>query len=372
MADEKRVLILNAGSSSLKWVVLSTPARQTVTQGTLTWRERNVQRHSDEIRAVVETLPAVDAVGHRVVHGGDVFTRAVLVSPDVRVGIATLAHLAPLHNPAALSAIDAISAQSPMLPQIAAFDTSFHATIGPSARYYALPWQWTQQWSLRRFGFHGLSVQYAVQRVTTLLGHCPARLIVCHLGAGCSITAVENGISVDTSMGYTPLDGVMMATRSGAVDPGLLLALQMDHGLTAPEILAGLEERAGLLGVSELSGDFREIVMAKQNGHAGAALAYAMFCRRLVHTIGGMIAVLGGCDCLVYTGGIGEHSADLRRDVTSQFVYAGLTIDDASNRVALGDACVSEPEAPTQIWVVTAREDLAILDSVQSVMGWPP
>jgi acetate kinase len=214
-----RVLVLNAGSSSLKWSVLDAATEEVAVQGTESWAEQDPGRHAAEARAVLRRLPAVDAVGHRVVHGGATFREAVVIDATVRAAIASLAALAPLHNPAALAGIDAVAEARPALPQVAAFDTAFHATIPDAAALYPVPWDWTQRFGHRRFGFHGLSVMYAVHRTRGLLGEMPRRLVVCHLGAGCSVTAVQEGRSVDTSMGFTPLEGVMMATRCGSLDP---------------------------------------------------------------------------------------------------------------------------------------------------------
>src|SRR5919202_4152538 len=263
-----RVLVLNAGSSSLKWAVLDAATEAVAVQGTESWAEQDPMRHA-AVQALLHRLPAVDAVGHRVVHGGATFRAAVVVDADVRAAIAELAVLAPLHNPAALAGIDAVAEAWPALPQVAAFDTAFHATMPDAAALYPVPWDWTQRFGLRRFGFHGLSVLYAVRRARELLGEVPRRLVVCHLGAGCSVTAVQEGRSVDTSMGFTPLEGVMMATRSGSLDPGLLLYLQQHQGVSVAALDDGLNDRSGLLGVSGVAGDLRAVLAAADGVTSG-------------------------------------------------------------------------------------------------------
>jgi acetate kinase len=364
-----RVLVLNAGSSSLKWSVLDAATEAVVVQGTESWAEQDPGRHAAEARAVLRRLPAVDAVGHRVVHGGARFREAVVVDAGVRTAIAELAALAPLHNPAALAGIDAVAEAWPALPQVAAFDTAFHATMPDAAALYPVPWDWTQRWGLRRFGFHGLSVMYAVRRARGLLGEVPRRLVVCHLGAGCSVTAVQEGRSVDTSMGFTPLEGVMMATRSGSLDPGLLLYLQQHQGVSVADLDATLNDRSGLLGVSGVAGDLRAVLAAADGGDERARLAYAMFIHGLVRMVGAMVAVLGGVDALIFTGGIGEHSPRVRRDVAAAFASAGLRLDATANAAPAGDGDVAPGDAAVRVLVVAAREDLAVLWEVKRVLA---
>jgi acetate kinase len=361
-----RVLVLNAGSSSLKWAVLDAATEAVAVQGTESWAEQDPMRHA-AVQALLHRLPAVDAVGHRVVHGGATFRAAVVVDADVRTAIAELATLAPLHNPAALAGIDAVAETWPALPQVAAFDTAFHATMPDAAALYPVPWDWTQRWGLRRFGFHGLSVMYAVRRARELLGEVPRRLVVCHLGAGCSVTAVQEGRSVDTSMGFTPLEGVMMATRSGSLDPGLLLYLQQ-QGVSVADLDDALNDRSGLLGVSGVAGDLRAVLAAADGGDERARLAYAMFIHGLVRMVGAMVAVLGGVDALIFTGGIGEHSPRVRRDVAAAFASAGLRLDAAANEAPTGDVDVAPGDAAVRVLVVAAREDLAVLWEVKRLL----
>ena len=363
-----RILILNPGSSSLKWTVLDAACEAVEAQDAAAWDGLEGGRYEAAVRAALEHLPPVDAVGHRVVHGGATFREAVVIDERVREAIAALAVLAPLHNPAALAGIDAVARTFPELPQVAAFDTAFHATIPEAAAIYPLPRDWTRRWGLRRFGFHGLSAQYAVRRSRELLGTVPRRLVVCHLGAGCSVTAVAHGHSVDTSMGFTPLEGLMMGRRSGSVDPGLLLHLLNRSAVTPAQLDEALNERSGLLGVSGVSADMRAVVAAAEAGDRQAALARAMFAHRLVGTVGAMAAVLGGLDALVFTGGIGEHSPWVRRAVADAFGYAGLRLEGPRNAAPTGDMDVAADDSAVPVLVVRAREELTILGEVRRLL----
>ncbi|HEY3063587.1 MAG TPA: acetate/propionate family kinase [Chloroflexota bacterium] len=366
----QRVLVLNAGSSSLKWVVLDAATEESLEQGTATWQGAEGGRHEQELAQALGDLPAVEAVGHRVVHGGLDFREAVEVDDKVRARIVALSELAPLHNPAAVAGLDAARARFPQAQQVAAFDTAFHATLPEEVSHYALPWEWTVRWGLRRFGFHGLSVEYAVSRAHELLGRQSKRMIVCHLGAGCSVNAVADGRSVDTSMGFTPLEGLMMARRSGSVDPGLLLYLLDRNRLSPADLDHGLNEQAGLLGVSGVSADMRDVLAAEAAGNERAHLAVAMFVNRLVSTVGAMTATLGGLDTLVFTGGIGEHSAPIRARVVAALDHLGARLDHDGNDSAAIDLDVAGSDSGVRILVIGAREDLMILRHVKRVLGW--
>ncbi|HEX8967254.1 MAG TPA: acetate/propionate family kinase [Chloroflexota bacterium] len=371
MSSSRLVLVLNAGSSSLKWVVLEAATEAIVHQGQATWDVTEPGRHATEVARALDSLPPLDAVGHRVVHGGARFQRPVLVDQSVRDQIADLTELAPLHNPAAVAGIDAVRAQFPDLPQVATFDTAFHASMPDAAAIYPLPRAWTTRWGLRRFGFHGLSVAYAVGRAHELVGRLPRRLVVCHLGAGCSISAVADGRSVSTSMGFTPLEGVMMARRSGSVDPGLLLYLLSRQGLDVAELDQALNEHSGLLGVSGVSADLREVLDAAAAGHEPAQLARDTFVHSLVAHAGAMIAVLGGIDALVFTGGIGEHSSVIRAGVSAAFGYVGLRLDRRLNEAAAtDDRDIAAGDSAVRVLVIGAREDLTIVRQVRQVLGW--
>lgn len=334
-----RVLTLNAGSSTLKWTLLD--GRERADGGTEDWSATPLERRGEPVRALVRRIGRFDAVGHRVVQGGAIFSQAVVIDATVRAQLETLAALDELHMRPALAGIDAVSAELPSLTQVAAFDTAFHHTMPDAAALYALPYEWSERWGLRRFGFHGLSVQWSVGQAFRMLGAMPAKLIVCHLGSGCSITAVAGGRSIDTTMGFTPLEGVMMGTRSGSVDPGLLMYLQARCGVTLDELRDALANRSGLLGVSGVSNDLRKVLAADT---PRARLAFEMFVWSIRRAVGAMAGVLGGADALVFTGGIGENSEPVRGGVSA--ALPGATV-----------------------LVIEAREDLVILDEVERLTG---
>jgi acetate kinase len=359
-----RVLVLNAGSSTIKWSVLDADTRASLQAGNDAWPSPDLERRGAVVRAIIRRATGVDVVGHRVVHGGNRFTGSIVVDADARAALETVAELDPLHMRPALAGIDAVSAELPSVMQVAAFDTAFHARMPEAAAGYGLPFEWSERWGLRRFGFHGLSVAYAVGRARALLGGTPPRMIVCHLGSGCSITAVADGTSIDTTMGFTPLDGVMMATRAGSVDPGLLLHLLAHKGVGVEELRETLETRSGLLGVSGVSGDLREVLAAADGGAARARLAADRFVWTLRRAVGSMASVLGGADALVFTGGIGENSERIRADVAAALRFAGLRLDDLANGAGGGDRVVSAADSSIVALVIEAREDLTILDEV--------
>jgi acetate kinase len=360
-----RVLVLNAGSSSLKWSLLDAGTEIVEADGNEDW-----QGGQEAARAALDRLrplPAPDTIGHRLVHGGLRFRAAVRLDEVSRAALLDLAEIDPLHTGRALELIDAAIETFPGVPQIAAFDTTFHATIPDAAAIYAVPYEWTRDWGLRRFGFHGLSVAYAVRRSTEILGDVPGRLVVCHLGSGCSVTAVREGRSVDTTMGFTPLEGVMMGTRSGSLDPGLLLYLERQHQMDASSLEEALNQRSGLLGVSGVSADLRKVIEAADAGNERAQLAYEIFVHTLCRAVGAMTGGLGGIDALIFTGGIGEHSARVRQDVATALAFAGLTLDTAKNDAAKADTEISAPGSAIRALVITAREDLSVLAEVRRV-----
>ena len=371
VTTNRRVLVLNAGSSSLKWTLLDAGTEKVEDQNAESWHgEDDAGQHVAAIERVLASIPPVVAVGHRVVHGGSVFRESVIVDERVCQTIGDLADLAPLHNPAALAGIDAVTRARPDVPQVAAFDTAFHHTIPDAAALYAVPRSWTEQYKLRRYGFHGLSVSYALRRCQELLGRQPRKLVVCHLGAGCSVTAVADGRSVDTSMGFTPLEGLIMATRSGSIDPGLLLYLLTRRGMPAQVLDTALNQRSGILGVSGISADFRIVLTQAEDGNVDAALAYQMFIHSLVRTVGAMVAVLGGLDALIFTGGIGEHSAPVRAAVAAALAYLTVLLDVEANEQRSDDADIAAHDAAVRVLVVTAREELPILADVRRLLRW--
>jgi acetate kinase len=358
-----RVLVLNTGSSSVKWTVFAAD-KTVLASGSEAWAAEDGAARADQLRTALERAPTFDVAGHRIVHGGTRFREAVVIDDDVREKLAGLSTLAPEHMQASLAGIRAVSAAFPMVPQVAAFDTAFHATLPEAAAGYGLPFEWTERWGLRRFGFHGLSVAYAVERANEILGALPSRLIVCHLGSGCSVTAVEDGRSVDTTMGFTPLEGLMMATRSGSVDPGILFYLQEHCSVSTDDLRDTLTKRSGLRGVSGISGDLREVLDAADRGSSRARLAYERFVLSIRRALGAMAGVLGGVDAIVFTGGIGENSVRLLRDATSTLRFAGLELAEDGDAPSDGDRDIAAPASRVRVLVVHAREDLAILKEV--------
>lgn len=359
------VLIFNAGSSTLKWSALDSRTEAIEAEGTEPWAEAG---EPAQLEAILERAPAAGAIGHRIVHGGSRFQSAVIIGPEVRAALAELVPIDPLHAPASLAAIDAIRKARPGIVQVAAFDTAFHRTLPDAASHYAVPLEWVERFGVRRYGFHGLSVAYAVERSRAIFGRLPRRLVVCHLGSGSSVTAIEDGRSTDTSMGFTPLEGVTMATRSGTVDPGALLYLVREGHLTLAELDDALVRRAGLFGLSgEKSGDLRLVLAAADQGSARARLAYAQLLHSLRRAIGGMIAVLGGIDALVFTGGIGEHSARVRRDVAGGFAFLGLSLDEDANQANPIDRDIAASGSAVRMLVIRAREDLMVLAEMKKL-----
>ncbi len=360
MARLRRLLVLNCGSSTLKWTLLDAADASTASEASERW----VGDGDGPVGAVLDRVSGFDAIGHRIVHGGTRFRETIVVDARVRTALESLVKLDPLHMRRALSVVDVTRTRFPALPQFAAFDTAFHATLPEPAAGYGLPFEWTERYGLRRFGFHGLSVAWATGRAREMIGRTPPRLVVCHLGSGCSVTAVKDARSIDTTMGFTPLEGLMMGTRSGSVDAGLLLHLQASHGLGAAELRAALTEKSGLLGVSGVSSDLREVLAAADAGSTRAALAYARFILFATRAIGSMTAVLGGLDALVFTGGIGENSPRVRRDLVSPLSFAGAQLDEAANDAATTDADIARPGSGVRVLRVRAREDLVILREV--------
>lgn len=315
--------------------------------------------------ALVDGLCEADAVGHRIVHGGERFVDAVRVDAAVRRALGELTDLAPLHQPKSLAALDAVSAALPGVPAVACFDTAFHATIPAAAATYALPAAWRERWPLRRFGFHGLSHAHVARRAAAILGAGDLRIVSCHLGAGASLCAITGGRSVDTTMGFTPLEGLVMATRSGTVDPGLPLWLVEHAGLDAAEVTDALEHESGLLGLGG-SADVRELLARDDDD---ARLALDVYVHRLCAGVAAMATALGGLDVLAFTGGVGEHAPELRARACAGLAFLGVELDAERNRDARADAMISADAAAVTTLVVTAREDLEIARGVRSALA---
>ncbi len=349
-----RVLVVNAGSSSLKLRVVD-DRDATVARSDL---PAVADLAPGDLAAALDGLGPCDAVGHRIVHGGRAFTAPVVVEGGVRDRIAALIALAPLHQPASVAALDAVTQALPHLPAVACFDTAFHATLPPEAAAYAVPRAWRQDLGLRRYGFHGLSHAYAARRAAELAPR-PRRIVTCHLGAGASLAAVRNGRSVDTTMGFTPLEGLVMATRSGTVDPGAVLWLLTEHGLDAAGVAEDLERRSGLVALAG-TGDMRAVVERAVGGDADASLALNVYVHRLRGAIAAMVASLGGLDCLVFTGGVGENSAAVRAAAAGGLGFLGVVLDPVANVAARPDADVTGRGSRARVLVVAAREEVEI------------
>jgi acetate kinase len=354
-----RVLVVNAGSSSLKLTLLD-PGGETLAE-----RELPAPRAQLDEGALADALSSgladADAVGHRIVHGGARFREAVRIDPSVERALRELSDLAPLHQPKSLAALDAVSARLPRLPAVACFDTAFHATMPPAASTYAVPAAWRERLGIRRFGFHGLSHGWVARRVPELLGRDPAglRIVSCHLGAGASLCAIADGVSLDTTMGFTPLEGLVMATRSGSVDPGALLWLAQHERISIDELADTLEHGSGLLGLAG-SAELREVLAKEAAGDAAAQLAMAVYLRSLRAHIAAMAAAMAGLDALCFTGGAGERSAELRERACASLGFLGIEIEPHLNRAARLDAVLSRPGAAVSVLAIAAREDLEI------------
>ena len=334
------VLVVNAGSTSLKLSIV------------------DEDDSSATVGALAEAPSDLAAVAHRVVHGGARFREPVLIDDGVRQELEALTELAPLHNAPALAAIDEARRSLPEVPHVAVFDTAFHATIPEQASTYALPRRWREECGIRRYGFHGLSVAWAAERVPV------SRLVVCHLGGGCSVTAVLEGRSVDTTMGFSPLEGVPMATRPGTIDPEILLYLQRHAAATPEELEQALEHESGLLAL----GGSARVEELEASAEPGAQLALSVFCYRVAAAVAAMATALGGLDALVFTAGVGEGSALVRERVCGLLAFLGVGLDAQANRVVEPDADVATDSSPARVHVVHAREDVIAARAARSLV----
>ncbi|MBK9167847.1 MAG: acetate kinase [Bryobacterales bacterium] len=374
------VLVLNSGSSSLKTALADTSGAGRIVGRASAERigepGADYSSHEDAFLAALDTLQCqadVRAVGHRFVHGGERFREAVVIDDAVEAEIRTLIPLAPLHMPHHLKGYAAARRLLPGRPNVAVFDTAFHATIPPEHHLYAIPPRYHDDHGIRRYGFHGTSHRYVTGRYAALRGGAPEefRLITCHLGNGASVTAVDRGRSIDTSMGFTPLEGLVMGTRSGDLDPAVVLYLIRDCGMQPDAVDALLNRESGLAGVSGLSNDMRTLCQAADAGHAGARLAVAMFCYRARKYIGAYLAALNGADGVVFTGGIGENAAGIREGICGGLDALGIRLDPDANRAAAGtEALISRPDSPVEVRVIPTQEELVIArDTAQTTYG---
>ncbi|HEY6263582.1 MAG TPA: acetate kinase [Candidatus Acidoferrum sp.] len=391
-----KILVLNSGSSSQKsslYDVRNAPPEHPPApawEGKIEWdgdhadlQARNsqgaqlqdrvkVSSRSHAISQLLDTLWAgnvravtapseIDVVGHRVVHGGQELKEPVCITPEVKAAIARMSVFAPLHNRAEMEGIEIIEKRMGSVLQVAVFDTGFHSTLPEAAAVYPGPFEWLAQ-GIRRYGFHGINHQYCAGRTAQLLGKelASLKIVSCHLGNGCSLAAIREGRSIDTTMGFTPLEGLMMGTRAGSVDPGILTYLMRDGKYNGEQLDSLLNTKSGLLGISGISSDMRQIVAAMKDGNARAKLAFDIFAHRLQTGIGAMAAALCGIDALIFTAGIGENSVEVRAAACSNLGFLGVKLDGAKNKQPSADQDISAPESAVRVLVVRAQEDWAI------------
>jgi acetate kinase len=379
-SDAARVLVLNAGSSSLKASIIELGQRDALASLTADWgadatrvadRRPTIAAALDQLAAAAGLALATDllGVGHRVVHGGSRFRAPIVVDDVVLAELDALSELAPLHNPVAVDTLRVTRQLLPGQRHVATFDTAFHASLPEAAYVYPLPWQWYAEWGVRRFGFHGLSVAWSVRRAAELLGRDASdlQLVVAHLGSGCSVTAVAAGRSVATSMGLTPLEGLMMGTRAGSFDPGVALRLLDDGRLSVAQLEAALEHRSGLVGVSGIVGGMVEVQAAAQAGNQRARLAVDMFCRRAAEGIAAAATSLDRVDALIFTGGIGEHAAGVRAQIVDRLAALGLT--PIGRQALTTDGRLSDSASPVAVLRIEAREDQVIAEAVAAMVS---
>ena len=394
-----KILVINAGSSSLKYQLFSMTNETVLAKG-LCERigiegsrnkfqpagkeqvviEKPMKDHSDAIKMVIDALinkeygvidsmDEIKAVGHRVVHGGEFFSKSVLIDENVKKAIDQCSQLAPLHNPPNLIGIEACERTMPGVPQVAGFDTAFHQTMDKVAYLYALPYELYEKYKIRRYGFHGTSHKYVSQKAAEMLGKPieELKIITLHLGNGSSVTAVKNGKSVDTSMGFTPLEGVIMGTRCGEIDPAILTFLMEKENLDYNQVNSLLNKESGVLGISGVSSDFRDLDDAIREGNKRAKLALDMFCYSVKKYIGEYAVAMGGVDAIVFTAGVGENNAEAREEITSELAFMGIQVDKEKNNVRGVAADVSAAGATVRTLVIPTNEELMIALDTQKL-----
>lgn len=385
------VLVINCGSSSLKYQLIDSVTEQVLAKGlceriqidgrlkhTPTGKETIeidspmpdhtaavelvLKMLTDSEHGVISSLDEIGAVGHRIVHGGEKFAKSTLITDEVIQAITACNDLAPLHNPANLIGIDSCRKLMPEVPMVAVFDTAFHQTMPEQAFLYGIPYEYYEKYKLRKYGFHGTSHSYVSKHTAELLGKQPGDLktIVCHLGNGASICAVKHGVSVDTSMGLTPLDGLVMGTRSGNIDPAVVEFIAQKEQKSVTEVMDVLNKQSGVFGLSGVSSDFRDLEQAIQAGNERAAIAMEVFCYRVAQYVGSYTAVMNGVDAVAFTAGVGENNATVRRKVCEYLEYLGIVLDDTKNQVRGEDAIISAADSKVAVLVVPTNEELAI------------
>lgn len=394
------ILVLNCGSSSVKYKLIEIKANKVLAEGGIEkiglpdafikfkfgnekiQQDLDINDHVGAIKSILDNLTSkeygcikdfkeIDAVGHRVVHGGEKFNKSVLINDEVIAKIKECYGIAPLHNPVNMAGIDAINEVLPEVPQVGVFDTAFHQTMPAKSYMYALPYKYYAEDGVRRYGFHGTSHRYVSQRVCEFLGVEPKgkKIITCHVGNGGSITAVKDGKSIDTSMGLTPTEGLMMGTRCGDVDPGALIFLMDKHNLSSKDMLNMVNKESGLAGVSGVSSDMREIAAAAKQGNEKAILSLEMYEQRITKHIGAFAAEMSGVDIIVFTGGVGEHQSSTRANVCNPLRFMGVEIDDAANDANNGDeGIISTPNSAVKVVVIPTDEEYMIAKDTEAII----
>lgn len=394
------ILVLNCGSSSVKYKLIEIKANKVLAEGGIEkiglpdafikfkfgnekiQQDLDINDHVGAIKSILDNLTSkeygcikdfkeIDAVGHRVVHGGEKFNKSVLINDEVIAKIKECYGIAPLHNPVNMAGIDAINEVLPEVPQVGVFDTAFHQTMPAKSCMYALPYKYYAEDGVRRYGFHGTSHRYVSQRVCEFLGVEPKgkKIITCHVGNGGSITAVKDGKSIDTSMGLTPTEGLMMGTRCGDVDPGALIFLMDKHNLSSKDMLNMVNKESGLAGVSGVSSDMREITAAAKQGNEKAILSLEMYEQRITKYVGSFAAEMGGVDIIVFTGGVGEHQSSTRANVCNPLRFMGVEIDDAANDANNGDeGIISTPNSAVKVVVIPTDEEYMIAKDTEAII----
>lgn len=397
-----KILVLNCGSSSVKYKLINTDTDVTMAEGGVEKiglpdgflkfkrpdgskqiKELGLIDHKQGVEAILDILTdpqegciksfnEIDAVGHRIVHGGEKFNQSVLITDEVIQQVKDCYDLAPLHNPANITGIEAITSLMPGVPQVGVFDTAFHQTMPAKSYMYALPYKFYAEDGVRRYGFHGTSHRYVSQRAYDFLGLDPenSKIVTCHIGNGGSITAVLNGKSVDTSMGLTPTEGLMMGTRVGDVDPGVITYLMNKHGYTSADIQRIINKESGVAGVTEISNDMREIEDADNAGNERAHMALEMYEQRIIKYIGAYAAEMGGIDAIIFTGGVGENQTGVRKNVCAPLAFMGVKLNEELNAVTRGtETVISAPESKVKVAVIPTDEELMIARDTNQIVS---
>lgn len=394
------VFVVNCGSSSLKYQLINSDTEEVIAKGLcerigidgrLTHKPTGkdsvvkdvampdhkqavsyvLEALTDEVSGVIKDLSEIDAVGHRIVHGGEKFASSVRITDEVLEAIEECNDLAPLHNPANLIGIRACQDLMPHVPMVAVFDTAFHQTMPKKSYLYGLPYEYYEDYKIRKYGFHGTSHSFVSKRLLELINKTkePSKVIICHLGNGSSVTAVKDGKSVDTSMGFTPLDGLIMGTRSGSLDPAVLQFLAGKLGCSLDDVITILNKKSGVAGISGVSSDFRDLDQASMDGNERATVALEMFAYRTALYIGSYVAALNGVDAIAFTAGIGENNFKMRKMIVEYLGYLGITLDEEKNKIRGEEICISTDDSKVIVYVIPTNEELAIARETVAIVS---